>query len=164
MFYGETLVRLSTLPPNETVNKWFNLESLSYGELLCQLAYDAATDYLNVTVVKGRDLVPPKTGSAVDPYVKVYLLPDKKKQTKKKTTHRRQTLEPEFNETFTYFLTEVENSRAKVLHLSVLDHNSVGSSDVIGAFSVPVSEIIDAGKMDQWFSLIRDKASFDVDK
>ena len=70
-FYGEALVRLGTLPPNETVNKWFNLESLSYGEVLCQLSYDSATDYLNVTIVKGRDFVPARAGASADPYIKV---------------------------------------------------------------------------------------------
>ena len=32
-------------------------------------------------------------------YVKVYLLPDKTKTSKKKTTHRRKTLNPQWNET-----------------------------------------------------------------
>ena len=44
-------------------------------------------------------------------YVKVYLLPDKSKSSKKKTTHRRKTLNPQWDETikvwkesFVYFL------------------------------------------------------------
>jgi len=95
-------------------------------------------------------------------FPQVYLLPDRKKQTKKKTHYRKETLDPEYNETITYFLTEVDGSRSRTLHLSVLDHSSVGNSELIGAFSIPVMEVIEAGKVEQWFSLIRDKASMEL--
>lgn len=39
-------------------------------------------------------------GGSSDPYVKLYLLPDKKK--KFETKVHRKTLEPNFNETFTF--------------------------------------------------------------
>lgn len=39
-------------------------------------------------------------GGSSDPYVKLYLLPDKKK--KFETKIHRKTLEPNFNETFTF--------------------------------------------------------------
>jgi len=161
VFLGETLIRLSTLPPNDTVNKWCDLESQSYGELYCKLVYEATTDYLNITIVKGRDLVPNRSGGSVDPYVKIYLIPDPKKQTKKKTHYRKQTLDPEYNETIQYFLAEVDNPRGRYLHISVLDHSSVGNSEVIGAFSLPLEEVMNAGKMENWYSLIRDKASME---
>lgn len=42
-------------------------------------------------------------GGSSDPYVKLYLLPDKKK--KFETKVHRKTLEPSFNETFTFKVT-----------------------------------------------------------
>lgn len=161
-FFGEALVRLSTLPPNEVINKWFNLESLSHGEILCQLSYDQISDYLSVTVVKARDLMTSK-GNTPDPYVKIYLLPDRKKQTKRKTHFLKQTVNPEYNETIKYFMAELDNPRGRMLHVSVLDHGSINNSELIGSFSVPVNDIIEAGKIDQWYSLIRDKMSMSPD-
>jgi len=162
-FYGEALVRLSTLPPNELVNKWFNLESLSHGEILCQLSYDSLSDYLSVTIIKARDLITAKS-NIPDPYVKVYLLPDRKKQTKKKTNYIKRTVNPEYNETIKYFMAELDNPKGRMLHVSVLDHSSMNHSEIIGAFSISVGEIIEAGKMEQWFSLIKDKMSMSVEQ
>ncbi len=53
---------------------------------------------LFVKVVKARGLAAAKKGLTSDPYVKTYLLPDKTKQTKRKTAIQRKTLNPVFNE------------------------------------------------------------------
>lgn len=45
-------------------------------------------------------------GGSSDPYVKLYLLPDKKK--KFETKVHRKTLEPSFNETFTFKVTQMK--------------------------------------------------------
>lgn len=53
---------------------------------------------LFVKVVKAQGLAAAKKGLTSDPYVKTYLLPDKTKQTKRKTAIQRKTLNPVFNE------------------------------------------------------------------
>lgn len=65
-----------------------------------QLEYDFNSNSLAVTVIKAEDLPALDMGGTSDPYVKVYLLPDKKK--KFETKVHRKTLNPEFNETFTF--------------------------------------------------------------
>ena len=54
---------------------------------------------LLVTVVGARGLAAADKGGSSDPYVKTYLLPDKKKETKRKTKVVKKTLHPTFNET-----------------------------------------------------------------
>lgn len=54
-------------------------------------------------------------GGSSDPYVKLYLLPDKKK--KFETKVHRKTLEPNFNETFTF---KVHSSISKNGQLFIL--------------------------------------------
>jgi synaptotagmin-1 len=51
-------------------------------------------------VIQAEDLPALDMGGTSDPYVKVYLLPDKKK--KFETKVHRKTLSPVFNETFTF--------------------------------------------------------------
>ena len=92
-----------------------------------------------------------------DLYVKAYLLPDKKKQTKKKTQGKKETCNPEYNETISYFLAEIDHGKARILQVSVIDHASVGGSDIIGSFSVNVNEVVEGQTLDAWFPLIRDK-------
>lgn len=55
---------------------------------------------LSVGVIQAADLPGMDMSGTSDPYVKVYLLPDKKK--KYETKVHRKTLNPVFNETFTF--------------------------------------------------------------
>lgn len=65
-----------------------------------QLEYDFNNNSLAVTVLQAEELPALDMGGTSDPYVKVYLLPDKKK--KFETKVHRKTLSPVFNETFTF--------------------------------------------------------------
>lgn len=159
VFLGEAAVRLSTLPDNELVNQWLPLESMSFGELNCHISYDETTDYLSVVVVKARGLVPTRPNVLPDAYVKIYLLPDKKRQTKKKTHYKKQTCDPDYNETITYFLTEVDQAKARFLQVSVIDHGSIGGNETIGSFSLPLAEVMEGQVFDEWFPLIKDKGA-----
>lgn len=67
---------------------------------LFQLEYDFNSNSLSVTVIQAEELPALDMGGTSDPYVKVYLLPDKKK--KFETKVHRKTLNPVFNETFVF--------------------------------------------------------------
>ena len=72
------------------------------GKLHLALRYDSEIEGLVVKVLEARDLpIKDVTGSS-DPYVKVYLLPDRKK--KFQTKVHRKNLNPVFNETFIFRL------------------------------------------------------------
>ena len=55
-------------------------------------------DVLFVRVVAAKGLAGLKAEGLSDPYVKIYVLPDKTKHTKRKTAIHRKTNNPEFNE------------------------------------------------------------------
>lgn len=55
---------------------------------------------LTVGILQAADLLSMDSGGTSDPYVKVYVLPDKKK--KFDTKVHKKTLNPVFNETFTF--------------------------------------------------------------
>lgn len=57
-------------------------------------------------ILQAAELPAMDVGGSSDPYVKLYLLPDKKK--KFETKVHRKTLEPSFNETFTFKVTPVK--------------------------------------------------------
>lgn len=70
------------------------------GKLQYKLEYDFNANALTVTVIQAEELPALDMGGTSDPYVKVYLLPDKKK--KFETKVHRKTLNPVFNESFTF--------------------------------------------------------------
>ena len=73
------------------------------------MEYDFNANSLTVTVLQAEELPALDMGGTSDPYVKVYLLPDKKK--KFETKVHRKTLNPIFNESFVFkvrFLTNFQ--------------------------------------------------------
>ena len=67
------------------------------GEVLFGVEYSGGK--LLIHVNKARDIAAADKSGTSDSYVKTYLLPDKKKETKKKTKVVKKTLYPVFNET-----------------------------------------------------------------
>ena len=55
---------------------------------------------LNVHVDRARGLAAGDSNGYSDPYIKIYLLPDREKHTKRKTSVKKKTLDPVYNETF----------------------------------------------------------------
>lgn len=92
----ETFAKIH-LPLDELINITINQP--------LQLEYDFNTNSLAVTVIQAEELPALDMGGTSDPYVKVYLLPDKKK--KFETKVHRKTLNPVFNETFTFKVSRV---------------------------------------------------------
>lgn len=76
-------------------------ESKEYlGKLQYKLEYDFNTQTLHVTAIQCSELPALDMGGTSDPYIKVYLMPDKKR--KFETKVHRKTLNPFFNETFAF--------------------------------------------------------------
>lgn len=75
-------------------------EVVKLGKLKYKLEYDFNANNLSVTVLQAEELPALDMGGTSDPYVKVYLLPDKKK--KFETKVHRKTLNPVFEETFVF--------------------------------------------------------------
>ncbi|KAG8257221.1 Synaptotagmin-9 [Homalodisca vitripennis] len=106
-----------------------NVEMEYCGKLHFALKFDSEMDALFVKVLEARDLpIKDVTGSS-DPYVKVYLLPDRKK--KFQTKVHRKNLNPVFNETFIFSVT-YEELRTRYLQFSVYDFDRFSRHDLIG--------------------------------
>ncbi|NXJ04574.1 SYT12 protein, partial [Odontophorus gujanensis] len=85
-------------------NAWLYLQDMNktvdtVGEILLSLSYLPTAERLTVVVVKAKNLVWSNgKGTAADPFVKVYLLQDGRKISKKKTAVKRDDTNPVFNE------------------------------------------------------------------
>uniref|UniRef100_UPI00398E8751 synaptotagmin-like protein 5 isoform X5 n=1 Tax=Pristiophorus japonicus TaxID=55135 RepID=UPI00398E8751 len=70
------------------------------GEILLAINYSYKSGALNITVKECRNLaIADERKQRTDPYVKTYLLPDKSRQSKRKTKLKSNTTNPVFNET-----------------------------------------------------------------
>ncbi|KAM8909805.1 synaptotagmin-like protein 4 isoform 3-T4 [Spinachia spinachia] len=86
------------------------------GDLVFSLSYEEATQSLRVFIKECRGLAYGDAAKQLShPYVKCYLLPDKSRQSKRKTSIKRNTVDPVYEETLKYSI-----GRAQLLTRSVL--------------------------------------------
>ncbi|XP_075905383.1 synaptotagmin-12 [Nelusetta ayraudi] len=84
-------------------NAWLYLQDVNkavdaVGEILLSLSYLPTAERLTVVVAKCKNLVWTNNKTTADPFVKVYLLQDGRKISKKKTSTKRDDTNPIFNE------------------------------------------------------------------
>ncbi|XP_064028568.1 synaptotagmin-like protein 1 isoform X2 [Pogoniulus pusillus] len=115
------------------------------------LRYEAAQQELQVHVLRCRELAEAKKQRS-DPYIKTYLLPDKSSRSKRKTTVRKRSLDPIFNETLKYKL-EKRDLQGRTLNLSVWHHDSLGRNLFLGEVEIALGAWDWANTSPEWFSL-----------
>uniref|UniRef100_A0A8C1PRY6 Synaptotagmin-2-like n=1 Tax=Cyprinus carpio TaxID=7962 RepID=A0A8C1PRY6_CYPCA len=122
-----------------------------YGKLEYSLDYSFTDNQLIVGVLQAQDLPAMDIGGTSDPYVKVYMLPDKKK--KFETKVQRKNLCPVFNETF-IFKIPFNDLAGQTLVLQVFDFDRFGKHDVIGEIKIPMNSIDLGQPIHEWKDLV----------
>ncbi|KAF5284008.1 hypothetical protein FQA39_LY17166 [Lamprigera yunnana] len=124
---------------------------IKLGKLQYKLEYDFNQNSLSVTVIQAEELPALDMGGTSDPYVKVYLLPDKKK--KFETKVHRKTLNPVFNETFVFKGIPYAEAMNKTLVFAIFDFDRFSKHDQIGEVKVPLCQIDLAQTIEEWREL-----------
>uniref|UniRef100_A0A3P8QTL7 Synaptotagmin n=1 Tax=Astatotilapia calliptera TaxID=8154 RepID=A0A3P8QTL7_ASTCA len=125
-------------------------EDEKLGRLHFTLDYNFTDNTLVVGILQAAELPAMDVGGSSDPYVKLYLLPDKKK--KFETKVHRKTLEPNFNETFTFKVPYTELG-GKSLVMTVYDFDRFSKHDAIGAVKIPMSSVDFSQSLQEWRDL-----------
>ena len=127
------------------------------GKLNFKMDYDIQKGELAVTVVQAQDLPAMDMGGTSDPYVKLYILPDKKK--KFETKVHRKTLNPVFDESFTFKIPFNEVA-SKTLVMAIYDFDRFSKHDQIGQVHVALNSVDLGSTIEEW----RDVGPPDLDK
>ncbi len=123
----------------------------SCGRLHFILKYDCDLEQLIVKIHRAQDLPAKDFSGTSDPYVKIYLLPDRK--TKHQTKVHRKTLNPVFDEVFLFPVAYADLPTRK-LHFSVYDFDRFSRHDIIG--QVVVDNFLDLVDFPRETKLCRD--------
>ncbi|KAM4621774.1 synaptotagmin-like protein 4 [Polymixia lowei] len=108
------------------------------GELIFSLSYDEHTQSLNVFIKECHGLAyGDASRGRSNPYVKCYLLPDKSRQSKRKTSIKRSTVNPVYNETLKYVISRSQLFTRSLL-LSVWHHGRVSRNAFLGEVEAPL--------------------------
>ena len=110
------------------------------GTLQFAVDYDKQKTALVVTILRACDLPAkdPNVGSS-DPYVKLQLLPEKRH--KVKTRVLRKTLNPMYDEIFTFYGIDFNQIQAITLHFVVLSFDRFSRDDIIGEVIYPLAGV-----------------------
>nr|XP_023675405.1 synaptotagmin-7 isoform X3 [Paramormyrops kingsleyae] len=114
------------------------------GRIQFSVGYSFQDSTLTVKILKGQDLPAKDFSGTSDPFVKIYLLPDKKH--KLETKVKRKNLNPHWNETFLFEGFPYEKVVQRTLYLQVLDYDRFSRNDPIGEVSLPLNKV-DLGHM-----------------
>ncbi|XP_030646468.1 synaptotagmin VIII [Chanos chanos] len=134
---GELRLQLSTVDWNHVIEEWRDLSEASkyeqghLGEICFSLRYVPTASKLTVVILEAKNLRSMDQGGSSDPYVKVQLILDKRKWKKRKTSVKKKTLNPYFNESFTFEVSFEQIQRVQLV-ISVWDHDKVTRNDAIG--------------------------------
>ncbi|XP_077144026.1 synaptotagmin-7 isoform X5 [Ranitomeya variabilis] len=109
------------------------------GRIQFSVGYNFQESTLTVKIMKAQELPAKDFSGTSDPFVKIYLLPDKKH--KLETKVKRKNLNPHWNETFLFEGFPYEKVVQRVLYLQVLDYDRFSRNDPIGEVSIPLNKI-----------------------
>ncbi|XP_015358721.1 double C2-like domain-containing protein gamma [Marmota marmota marmota] len=101
------------------------------GRILLSLCYSSQRGGLLVGILRCAHLAPMDANGYSDPFVRLFLHPNLGKKSKYKTSVRRKTLNPEFNEEF-FYAGPREELAQKTLLVSVWDYDLGTADDFIG--------------------------------
>uniref|UniRef100_A0A8B9P3D1 Extended synaptotagmin 3 n=1 Tax=Apteryx owenii TaxID=8824 RepID=A0A8B9P3D1_APTOW len=94
-----------------------NGTEMPLGEIQLTVRYASIRQSLIVLVNGCRNLVP-SSNRGVDPYVRIYLLPDRRWTSRKKTSVKKKTLNPQYDEKFEFF-ESLEDVKKRTLDIAV---------------------------------------------
>ncbi|XP_052611986.1 double C2-like domain-containing protein beta [Peromyscus eremicus] len=140
---GPSPARPPAKPPEEEpdADGYESDDCTALGTLDFSLLYDQENNALHCTISKAKGLKPMDHNGLADPYVKLHLLPGASKANKLRTKTLRNTLNPTWNETLTYYGITDEDMIRKTLRISVCDEDKFRHNEFIGETRVPLKKL-----------------------
>uniref|UniRef100_A0A8D2PFZ9 Synaptotagmin 8 n=1 Tax=Zosterops lateralis melanops TaxID=1220523 RepID=A0A8D2PFZ9_ZOSLA len=125
---GEVRLPLASVDLQHVIEQWKHL-----GEICFSLRYVPSTGKLTVLILEARQLKRMDSNGLSDPFVKVHLILNRRKWKKKRTSVKKNTLSPYFNEVFVFEVPfRLSRSPNVDVVISVWDHDKVTKNEPIG--------------------------------
>ncbi|XP_062410797.1 double C2-like domain-containing protein beta [Sardina pilchardus] len=139
---------------DDTVTVGAEAEAEERGRVLVSLTYSSKKGELQVGVIRCAHLIAMDANGYSDPFIKICLQPDMGKKGKRKTQIKKKTLNPEFNEEFSFEVKHGDLAK-KTLDISVWDYDRGSSNDFIGGCQLGISAKGECLK--HWYECLKNK-------
>ncbi|VDN96423.1 unnamed protein product [Rodentolepis nana] len=135
---GQIHVPLGSVDLARVIEEWRDLlppdddeKENKLGDICFSLRYVPTAGKLTVNILEAKNLKKMDVGGLSDPYVKLSLMLGGKRIKKKKTTIKKCTLNPYYNESFAFEI-PFEHIQKVTLIVTVVDYDRIGTSEAIG--------------------------------
>ncbi|KAL4233897.1 Synaptotagmin-9 [Mactra antiquata] len=128
-----------------------NQEKFDLGELMITLCYLPTAGRLTITIVKARNLKAMDITGSSDPFVKVTLVCQNKRIKKKKTSVKKTTLNPVYNEAMVFDVPQ-ENVDDVELIIKIIDYDRIGRNEIMGCAAIG-PRYVGTGR-DHWYEML----------
>uniref|UniRef100_A0A3P9K4X0 Phosphatidylinositol-4-phosphate 3-kinase catalytic subunit type 2 beta n=1 Tax=Oryzias latipes TaxID=8090 RepID=A0A3P9K4X0_ORYLA len=118
-----------------------------------KLSISFKNEKLFIMVMHIRRLQPLQDGTDPDPYVKLYLLPDPQKTSKRKTKAARRTCNPTYNEMLVYERIPRGDLEQRTIHLRVLSDGAFWENTLLGETFIPLNRVVPGQHWVDWHRL-----------
>ncbi|XP_056622234.1 synaptotagmin-1b [Triplophysa dalaica] len=138
---GDVRVQMNKVDFSHLTEEWRDLQKAEkeeqerLGDICLSLRYVPTAGKLTVVVLEAKNLKKMDVGGLSDPYVKIHLMQNGKRLKKKKTTTKKNTLNPYYNESFSFEVLSEQIQKVQVV-VTVLDYDKIGKNDAIGKIFV----------------------------
>ncbi|XP_028432036.1 LOW QUALITY PROTEIN: phosphatidylinositol 4-phosphate 3-kinase C2 domain-containing subunit beta [Perca flavescens] len=130
---------------------WSPAAGKDLGQVKLSISYK--NDKLFIMVMHIRGLQPLQDGTDPDPYVKLYLLPDPQKTSKRKTKAARRTCNPTYNQMLVYERIPWGDVDQRVIHLRVLGDGPFWENSLLGETFIPLKRLVPGQHWVDWHRL-----------
>ncbi|KAF1533071.1 Protein piccolo, partial [Eudyptes sclateri] len=134
------------------------------GEIQLQINYDKHLGNLIIHILQARNLAPRDNNGYSDPFVKVYLLPGRGAEYKRRTKYIQKSLNPEWNQTVIYKNISMEQLKKKTLEVTVWDYDRFSSNDFLGEVLIELSNVSQLDNTPRWYPLKEQSENIDHGK
>ncbi|XP_051886588.1 synaptotagmin-1a isoform X1 [Pristis pectinata] len=154
---GEVKVPMNTVDFGHVTEEWRDLqgaekeEQEKLGDICFSLRYVPTAGKLTVVILEAKNLKKMDVGGLSDPYVKIHLMQNGKRLKKKKTTIKKNTLNPYYNESFSFEVPFEQIQKVQVV-VTVLDYDKIGKNDAIGKVFVGYNST--AAELRHWSDML----------
>ncbi|CAF0908919.1 unnamed protein product [Rotaria sordida] len=107
-------------------------ENQYVGDIEIQIRHDYEREQLVVGIIRAKNLLPKDANGFSDPFVKIYLLPGRDTENKRRIKHVSKTLNPVWNHTVIYGNMHREELKYKKLEFTVWDYDRFKANDFLG--------------------------------
>ncbi|CAF1131954.1 unnamed protein product [Adineta steineri] len=123
------------------------------GDIEIQIGHNSEREQLVVRIIQAKNLLPKDANGFSDPFVKIYLLPGRDQENKRRIKHVSKTLNPAWDQTVTYGHMHREELQYKKLEFTVWDYDRFKANDFLGQVTIDLKNPKVIDDKSHWYRL-----------